>query len=119
MSYIHDAKRPVTLRSHPIDPNSTDWVVFSYGTDLLSTESITAHSALIDGGTIVTDSVYLGDMTDEEGNEHTECYGVQFSVTEGSSSVSVTHRTSRSIAGAPVLSRLAIDRTAVIPVKSL
>ena len=80
MSYTHDKKKPIFFKNDPVDPDGTDWVYFSYGDWLREGESVTAHSAIVTGGVLVTDSTYLGDMTDSEGTTFTECYGVQISV---------------------------------------
>lgn len=58
-------------------------------------------------------------MTDSEGTALTEVYGVQFSVTAGSTQVTVTHRKSTTTTGAVDLGRLNIDVSAVINVRSL
>ena len=117
--YTHTKKSPVVLKNDPIDPDGTDWIYFSYGDWLRVGETITSHSAIVTGGSVVTDSTYLGDMTDSEGTALTEVYGVQFSVTAGSTQVTVTHRKSTTTTGAVDLGRLNIDVSAVINVRSL
>jgi hypothetical protein len=119
MSYTHDKKKPVVLKNDPVDPDGTDWAYFSYGDWLRDGESITDHSGIVTDGVLVTDSTYLGDMTDSEGTVFTECYGVQFSVNADASEVIVTHRKSTSTIGAVNLARLNIDHSARIPVKTL
>lgn len=119
MSYTHDGKRPVTLRNDPIDPNSTDWFFFTYENWLRTDESIVEHSALVSGGQIETDSVYLGTMVDDDGVSHNEVYGVQVSVTEGTTRLTVTHRVSTETSGALDLGRLDIDHSVVVPVVTL
>lgn len=117
--YTHYKKSPVVLKNDPIDPDGTDWVYFSYGEWLRSGETISSHSALCEGGTIVTDSTYLGDMTDSEGTALTEVYGVQFSVSVDVAQVIVTHRKSTTTTGPVDLGRLNIDHSALISVKTL
>ena len=73
--YTHSKKSPVVLKNDPIDPDGTDWVYFSYGDWLRVGETVSSHSAIVTGGTLVTDSTYLGDMTDSEGTALTEVYG--------------------------------------------
>lgn len=117
--YTHTKKSPVVLKNDPIDPDGTDWIYFSYGDWLRAGETVTAHSAEVNGGSIVTDSTYLGDMTDSEGTALTEVYGVKFSVAAGATQVIVTHRKSTTTTGAVDLGRLNIDHSALISVKSL
>jgi len=119
MAYTHTKKTPVVLKYDPVDPDGTDWVYFSYGDWLRDGETITAHSALCEGGTVVTDSTYLGDMTDSEGTAFTEVYGVQFSVTRCVTTVTVTHRKSTETVGSVNLGRLNIDHSATLVVKQL
>jgi hypothetical protein len=102
----------------PIDPESTDWVYFIYEGWLRATESITDHSAVISGGTIVTDSVYIGSMVDENGVEHDEVYAVQVTPTAGSKQITLTHRVSTTTADTVDLARLNIDHTVTIPVET-
>ena len=71
------------------------------------------------GGTIVTDSTYLGTMVDDTGTSYDQTYGVEYSVTEGATSVTLTHRVSTSTTGAVDLGRTDIDRSVVIPVRTL
>lgn len=119
MSYTHDGRRPVTLRNDPIDPNSTDWFFFSYENWLRTDETITGHSAIVSGGEIETDSVYLGTMVDDDDVSHDEVYGVQVSVTEGATSLTVTHRVTTETSGAVDLGRVDIDHSIVVPVVTL
>lgn len=119
MAYTHNKIARVVLEHDPVDPDSTDWVYFSYGDWLRAGETIASHSALCEGGTIVTDSTYLGDMADSNGVVFTGVYGVQFSVAPSATKVIVTHRKSTATSGSVNLSRLNIDHSAQIPVKSL
>jgi len=119
MAYTHPKKAHAVLKNDPVDPDGTDWVYFSYGDWLRDGETITAHSALCEGGTVVTDSTYLGDMDDSEGTAFTEVYGVQFSVTPGATTVTVTHRKTTETSGSVNLGRLNIDHSAVLTVKPL
>ena len=119
MAYTHSKKTPVVLKNDPVDQDGTDWVYFSYGEWLRSGETISSHSALCDGGTIVTDSTSLGDMTDSEGTTFTDVYGVQFSVNPGATQVTVTHRKTTTTGGSVNLGRVNIDHSAVLLVKTL
>lgn len=119
MAYTHPKIVPAVLKNDPVDPDGTDWVYFSYGEWLRSGETISSHSALCEGGTIATDSTYLGAMTDSEGAAFTEVYGVQFSVTSGATTVTVTHRKTTTTDGSVNLGRVNIDHSAVLMVKSL
>ena len=117
--YEHTGRYPVVLQASPVDPNSTDWVYFSYQDVLRVNELVSSHSALISGGTIVTDSSYLGTVTTLDGEIYDQVYAVQFTPEVGSDEVRVTHRISTSTTDSPSLSRLNIDHTAVIPVETL
>ena len=119
MAYTHDGKKPVNSKNDPIDPDGTDWQFFHYDDWLRTGETIIAHTASIVGGTIVTDSTYLGTMVDDTGTSYDQTYGVEYSVTEGATSVTLTHRVSTSTTGAVDLGRTDIDRSVVIPVKEL
>lgn len=119
MAYTHSKKTPAVLKNDPIDPDGTDWVYFSYGNWLREGETITDHSALVEGGTLVTDSTYLGPMTDSEGTAFEEVYGVQFSVAADATTVTVTHRKTTETSGSVNLGRLNIDHSAILQVKSL
>lgn len=119
MSYVHDNKKPAILRNDPVDPQSTDWVYFSYGNWLRENETITTHEGIVTNGVITEDSTYLGTLKDTNDVEFTEVYGIQFSVAEGASSVTITHRVSTTTSGAVDLGRLDIDHSAVISVKTL
>ena len=119
MAYTHPKKAPAVLKNDPIDPDGTDWMYFSYGAWLRTSETIVAHEGIVLNGMVVTDSTYLGAMTDSEGTEFTEVYGVQFTVDSGASTVTVTHRVSTETAGAVNLGRLNIDHSATLDVKTL
>jgi hypothetical protein len=118
MSYVHTGNKPVTFSSNPIDPDSTDWIFFSYQDWLRTGEAIIAHSALIEGGEIVTNSVLLGTMT-IDGTEFSDVYGVQVKAATNSLVVVLTHRKSTTTTGAIDLGRLNMDHTVRIPVKQL
>ena len=107
------------MKSDPVDPNATDWVYFTYENWLRDGESINTHSALAEGGTIVTDSTYIGTMVDKDGVTHNEVYGVQFSVNTGADQVTITHRKSTETTGIVNQARLNIDHSAIIPVTDL
>lgn len=121
--YIHGGKTPVTLKNDPADPDGSDWVFFCYGGYLdngaivkrwlRSDETITANTALISGGNVVTDSTYVGTLI-EGGVEMYEVYGVQFEFLPESRIVVVTHRVSTATSGAVNLARLKMDRSVVI-----
>lgn len=119
MAYTHDGRKPVTSKYDPIDPNGIDWGYFHWDNWLRAGETIIAHEASITGGTIVTDSTYLGTMTADDGVEYNQTYGVEFSVATGATSVTLTHRVSTSTVGAVDLGRTDIDRSVIIPVKTL
>jgi len=118
MAYTHNNRKVVTLTNDPIDPDSTDWVYFSYQDWLRAYETITTHDASIVGGTIVTDSTDVGSVVDSLGDTYTNCYGVEFSVATGATKVTITHRVTSTITSTPDLGRTNIDHTAVIPVKA-
>lgn len=122
MAYVHTNKAPITLVNDPVDPDSTDWVYFSYQNWKRTNETITAHSALIEGGTIVLHadltSTYIGTVIDSLGVSYTDCYGVHYSVI-GPTELKITHRVNSSVTGTPDLGRTNIDHTVVIKVKSL
>ena len=119
MAYRHNNRDVVICHSDPIDPDSTDWVFFSYQNWLRPFEAITEHKALITGGTIVTDSVFIGDVVDSLGNTYTNTYGVEFSVTTGATQVAITHRVDSTVSGSIDLGRTHIDHTTIIQVSSL
>jgi hypothetical protein len=119
MAYTHSNKGIVTFSRDPIDPDSTDWVYFSYQEWLRTGETITTHDASISGGTIETDSTSLGTVTDSLGISYTNTYGVEITPSSGSSEVIVTHRVTSTIAGLPDLGRTNIDHTIKIPVRTL
>lgn len=119
MSYTHDGKKQVIAKNDPVDPDGIDWAFFAYDDWLRTDETITSHSALIQGGVIETDSTFLGNVVDPDGTVYTQCYGVEFSVEPGATQVVITHRVSTTVAGAVDLGRTDIDRSVVIPVKEL
>lgn len=120
MAYIHTNKMPVVLKNDPVDPDTLgEWVYFSYGSWLRDGETIVSHSGAVIGGEIVTDSTYLGTVTDIEGTVFEEVYGVQFKVTDGAKQVTVTHRKTTSTTGSVNLSRISIDHSVVMSVKNL
>lgn len=119
MAYRHNNRNIVICYSDPVDADSTDWIFFSYQNWLRAFEAITAHKALITGGTIVTDSVFIGNVVDSLGNVYTNTYGVEFSVTTGATQVAITHRVDSTVSGSTDLGRTHIDHTAIIQVRSL
>lgn len=119
MAYAHSNKGIVTFSRDPIDPDSTDWVYFSYQEWLRTGETITTHDASISGGTIETDSTSLGTVTDSLGVSYTNTYGVEITPLSGSSAVIITHRVTSTISGSPDLGRTNIDHTIKIPVRTL
>lgn len=119
MSYVHNNKNPVILKNDPIDPGDTDWIYFSYENWLRNGETITLHSATVDGGLLVTDSTYLGNMEDTEGITHSEVYGVQFTAgNEIGELVTIKHRKLTQTSGDVDLGRN-IEHSAVLTVKML
>lgn len=118
MAYTHDGKKPVVLKSDPIDADSTDWVYFVYDNWLTTGETITSHSATITGGTIETASTSVGPIT-LDGIEYQTVYAVEIKPSSGSTQIAVTHRVSTTKAGAVDLGRTSIDHTAVLNVVSL
>jgi hypothetical protein len=119
MAYVHNGRRVVNLTNDPIGQYDTDWVYFSYQDWLREYETITSHAATVSGGTIVTDSTDVGSVVDNLGDTYTNCYGVELSVTSGSTKVTVIHRVTSTVTGSPDLGRTSIDRTITIPVRSL
>lgn len=119
MSYTHSGASPVYITRQPFDADSTDWVYFVYEDWLRADETITDHEAIVSGCTLVTDSVYIGTMTDEDDVEHTDVYGVQVTPTAGVSEISITHRISTETSGLVDVGRLNIDRTVIIAVEIL
>lgn len=119
MSYTHTGKAPVSIRAQPLDADSTDWVYFVYEEWLRPEESITKHAAIVSGAEMVTDSLFIGDMVDDEGVSHSNVYAVQVKPDPTSSEVTITHRVSTTTTGAVDLGRLDIDRTVVIAVEVL
>lgn len=118
MPYTHDGRNRVTLSRDPIDPDSTVWVFFVYQDSLESGETISAHTAEIIGGTIVTQSTALGTRTIGD-TSYTDVYGVQISASAGAKNIELTHRVTTTTGGSPDLGRINDDRTAVIPVRQL
>lgn len=118
MTYTHDGKKPVVLKNDPIDEDSSDWVYFIYDDWLTTGETITAHSALITGGTIETDSTSVGPIT-LDGTEYQTAYAVYVKPSAGSTQIFVTHRVTTTKTGAIDLGRTNIDRSAIIQVKVL
>lgn len=126
MSYVHRNKSPVALKNDYADPDDIDWIYFVYGGYLSNGvivdkwlrdgETIISHSALVTGGAIETDSTYLGTLTDSNGVECYEVYGVQYSVNSGVGSIKITHRKSTTTTGDVDLGRLNIDHSGTIPV---
>lgn len=119
MSYTHTGKTPIVLKNDPVDPDSSDWLFFVYQDWLRTDETISDHEAVVTNGSIVTDSTYLGTMTDEAGTSYDEVYGVEFSVSSGAETVTVTHRVTTTTAGGIDLGRTKIDHSAVLSVRSL
>lgn len=119
MAYTHDGKRQVIAKNDPVDPDGIDWAFFIYDDWLRADETITAHSAIIQGGVIETVSTFLGNVVDPDGTVYTQGYGVEFSAEEGVSQVIITHRVSTTVTGAVDLGRTDIDHSVIIPVKNL
>lgn len=119
MSYIHNGREPVFLRNDPIDPDGIDWFFFCYENWLRDNETITTHTASISGGTIVTNSTSIGNMTDTDGTIKTNCYGVKISAASGATQVTLTHRVTTTVAAAVDIGRTTIDKTIIIPVRTL
>lgn len=119
MAYTHTNRVKLVCNADPVDADATEWIYFSYQNWLRTNESISVHDASIDGGTIVTDSTYLGTVVDSLGVSYTHTYGVEFSVTSGASKVSITHRITTTVSGTPDLGRTNIDHTVVLPVEEL
>jgi hypothetical protein len=119
MAYTHNKRSVITFSRDPLDPDSTDWFYFSYQDWLRADETITEHSALIENGTIITDSVFVDAVTDSEGDSYTDCYAVEISPASGATSVTLTHRVTTTTSGVIDLGRTAIDHSMIIPVKHL
>jgi hypothetical protein len=119
MPYIHNKRTPTILHEDPVDPDSTDWVYFTYENWLHTGESISTHTALIEGGTIAHQSISLGTVSFLDGIAHANTYGVRFSVTDGAKSVKITHRLTTLMEGNPNTYRENIDFTMIIPVATL
>lgn len=119
MSYQHRGTQPVLLSKNPLDPDSTDWIYFTYEEWLRPFESIVAHSAFATGAEVVTDSISIGNMYDEDGDMHTKVYAVQVKPLESSVEVVLTHRVTTETSTSPDQPRIDIDRTVVIPVEVL
>jgi hypothetical protein len=119
MAYTHNKLNVITFNRDPLDPDSTDWFFFSYQNWLRTGETITEHSAEIENGTIVTDSVSVDTVTDSEGNSYTDCYAVEISPAARATSVTLTHRVTTTTTGVTDLGRTDIDHSMIIPVKHL
>ena len=119
MAYIHNKKAPVLMKNDPVDPDSTDVVYFSYGDWLSENETITDHEAFAEGGTIVTDSAYVGNITAADGTVYGKTYAVRFSVDEGATQVVITHRKSTSLDAGVTPWREDVDHTVIVPVATL
>jgi len=126
MAYRHNRKRPVIMRNDPIDPESSDWVYFSYTDWLLLGEEITSHSGIVTGGTLVQNSTYFGALTDKDGTLYRNVYGVMVKPDANATKVVVTHRKSTyrinysEDDGEQInTGRLNIDHSAEIPVRHL
>jgi len=119
MAYVHTGKSPARFKNDPVDPDSTIWVYFALGEWLRAGETVSAHSALIEGGTIETQSTFLGEMEDSAGTEHQAVYGVQASVESGAVELKITLRVTTTTGGSVNLGRINIDRTVIIPVRHL
>lgn len=116
MSYIHTGAKPVVLRQNPIDPDSTDWFLFTYEEWIRPGETITTHSGVVIGGTIVTDSTLFGTVT-VDGIQYTNVYGIEAKATAGSAQITLTHR--KTTTAASGLNRTSIDHSMIIPVREL
>lgn len=119
MAYTHTNRKIVTFGRDPLDPDSTDWFYFSYQDWKRPDETFVANSALIEGGTIDTDSVLVGTVTDSEGVSYTDTFAVQITPSSSVASVTLTHRVSTTTGGTPDLGRTNIDHSINIPVKHL
>ena len=123
MSYVHSGRNPVTLRSDPVDPDSTDEVFFVLDNwlrdDLLETLTPGSHLATAAGATIVTQPRSVGPMVDDDGTTYQHVYAIRFTVTAGAAEVVITYRKSTTTGGLVNLGRTNHDHTIRIPVKTL
>lgn len=135
--YIHNNKSPVFLKNDPFDPDGQDWVYVCYGGYLKDgevvekwlrdDETIIAHAlADIVGGSMITDSQYLGTVVSDEGVTHYEVYAAKiqanlsnYNTDAGRYEVLWTHRVSTSTSGAVNLGRTDIDHSGYTAVRSL
>lgn len=135
--YIHNNKSPVFLKNDPFDPDGQDWVYVCYGGYLKdgevvekwlrTDESIIAHTlAAITGGSMVTDSTYLGTVITDEGVTCYEVYAVKIQADLSNYNTETeryevlwTHRVSTSTSGAVDLGRTDIDHSGYAVVRSL
>ena len=118
MAYTHDGRKPVQLKSDPIDPDSTDWFFFHLDPLLRDGESVVSASAFATGGTIETDATFLGAVTDG-GVTYSQTYGVEASPEAGATELQVTFRFSTSTGGAVNLGRTNLDFTIRVAVNHL
>lgn len=120
MSYIHKGLQPVEFYKNPINPDATDWVYFTYEDWLRADENIITSSATVQGCELVTDSVHVGTILDDEGVEHIHVYAVQITPSANSQNAVVTHRITTQTMGYVVnLGRFDIEHTVSIPVEVL
>lgn len=119
MSYIHDGKGPVVLADDPMSVGSADWVLFVLGGFLRENETVSAHSATVTGGDLVTASTYLGSVTDPCGNTYSEVYGVKVEAPVSPTTIVVVFTFSTTVSGLVDFGRTDISRTVRIPVRTL
>lgn len=119
MVYSHTGKAPVDLKDDPMSPWSEDWVYFVLSSFLRTNETVTEHSATVTGGDLVTDSTFIGTITDPCGNTYTSVYGVKVGAVSGSSRITVALTFSTSVSGDVDIGRTAVTRTVTIPVRTL
>ena len=119
MAYTHDGKNPVVLIDDPMSVGSTDWVFFVLGGFLRANETVSAHAATATGGTLVTDSTYLGSVTDPCGNTYLEVYGVEVEAPVSPTTIVVVFTFSTTVSGLVDFGRTDISRTVRIPVRTL
>ena len=119
MAYRHSGFAPLVLSEDPIDPDSTDWVLFSYAGWLRDGEEIIEHAAMVTNGQLIQDSTFCGAVADAKGVRHEEVYGVQIQPNAGAKQLFVTHRVSTTVAGAINLARTNVDRTVILPVRQI
>lgn len=119
MAYTHDGKNPVVLVDDPMSVGSTDWVFFVLGGFLRANETVSAHAATATGGTLVTDSTYLGSVTDPCGNTYLEVYGVEVEAPAIPTTITVVFTFSTTVSGDVDIGRTDVSRTVRIPVRVL